>query len=300
MSLFIVYGNEPWIIERQKGRFKRLSSNEFGYAEFTSVPEAVLFLTAPNLFTDKLYACLEVDGIKDLTTKSFLTFAENIRDRKDQGLFVYVKKVKSDAKGLEKLKAAGALLMEYNKPKEKEKLMDCVNQICKEQNANFTEGAKFKLLEQLDYFNNESVTLITLENYIGQLKYLSSIVDETDIKNNVPDMREGQRFALATLIAKGLVQEALIEAERLKRENDFSGIGLMSLLYREYRIAYLLNSVGCSLREQKVYRSSLSDMDAERIVQGLNIITDLLMDAKTGVYDQSQAFDLCLSRLLAN
>lgn len=301
MGVVVIYGNEPWIMRRQKEAFKNKAEDlEFGYEEFTSPNDAANFLLTCNFFVERLYAYLRVDSVKEISGNDFLAFMSKIRDDNSKNLLIEVAKVKAkaDAKHVDALKKVALEVREFAKVTGMSVLKQNLDFICREQAANFTEGAKLKLLERLDYLHNEDVNLITVENYVGQLRYISSVVEEVDIINNVPDMVEGKRFLLASFIASGQVQRVLEEAGKLRLEQDFSAIALMGLLHREYRIAYLKN-LGFSCEEQKVRGSRLSEFSLERLVSGLNIISERIKDVKTGVYDQYAAFDLCLMQLLS-
>ena len=83
--------------------------------------------------------------------------------------------------------------------------------MCTEAGACFTEDALKALAQRLDYLGNEVVNLITVDNYINQLKYLSDVIDVSDVVNNVPDMREGKRFELARLLTDGNTERVLEE-----------------------------------------------------------------------------------------
>lgn len=297
--VIVVYGTEPWIIRRFKDEFKQKVENmDFGFGEFAEPIECVNFLMTCNILCNRLYATLKVDSTKSISDKGFLDFLKNIKEDSTKNLFIEITKTtKGSAKDLKAL-AEVADVRELNKVSDMETLKANLDFICQEQLANLTEGAKFSLLERLDYMHNEEVTLITLENYVSQLKYLSDVVDETDILNNVPDLVEGKRFMLASFIANGKKQAVMREAAKLRMEKDFNAIALMGLLHREYRIAYL-SSMGYGCKEQGVRANNLKNLSPEKLLEGANIIGERMRDVKTGVYTQEMAFDICLSQLMS-
>lgn len=301
MGVYVIYGNEQLFLRNQRIAFKTQSANpEFEYGEFTEPGAAISFLTTYNLFSDELYAYLKVDTLKEVTTKSFLEFMKSISQQKKHLLVEVAKvKTKTDLKNLNKFEGI-ACVKEYSKTKDKRLLKQYFDNICKAHGTSFTEEAREQMLQRLDYEHNDAVDLVTVDNYVGQLKYLSSEIDETDVKNNVPDLREGKRFALACLIADGKAAQVFEEADKLKREKDYSAIGLLSLLHREYRISYL-KKIGISTYEQKVYGGGnlAASMSEQRLLAGLNTISDFIRDIKLGVYDEVSAFDICLTQLLS-
>lgn len=296
--VYVVYGNEPYMVRLQKEKFKKMADSEFGYQECQTVLQAVEFLTGCNLFCEKCYAYLEVDSITELTKKTFLDFVAGIKDSKDRYLMVYIRKVKPDAKGFSKLSDAGCNLQGYNKLGRMDELLSQMKLLCEQHGAHFTDDALKCLAQRLDYLGNDVVNMITVDNYIDQLRYLSDVIDVSDVENNTPDMREGQRFALASMIAKGWTSQVMREIERLKRERDFSGMALMGLLHREYRIAYLNRCAGYSCGAQKVRCCNLQSMEADKLLAGINTISACMKDVKTGAYSDTEAFDLCVTKLL--
>jgi len=295
--IYIVYGNEPYMVKLQKERFKGRANSEFGYVEAENLLEAKNFLSGISLFADSLYAYVEVDSITSLTCKDFLSYVEEIRDKKDKNLFIYLRKVKSDAKGLQKLKEQGCYMQEYSKLSKYSELYSYLKKMSEEMGVSFKEDALMLFITQMDYFENEAVNMFVLKNQMDQLKYLGGIIDVEDVKEYVPDMREGKRFALAALIAKKESVKLWQEVARLKRNRDFSGMALMGLLHREYRIGYLLKGAGCSLSEQKVRICNVSTLEKEELAGGLQIITECMRDVKSGVYTDVEGFELCITRL---
>lgn len=296
--IYVVYGNEPYMIQLQKEKFKGRAGDELGYKECSDLLSAQSFLSGISLFSDTLYAYVEIDSITELSSKAFLAYAEDMKDKKDRNLLIYLRKVKSDAKGLVKLEAAGCYLHEYTKLANVSALTDYLKGMAQAIGANFTEESMRLFIERMDYLNNENVNMFTMKNQMEQLKYLSNVVDTSDILENVPDLREGKRFALASLIAKKEVVKVKTEVERLRRERDFNGMSLMGLLHREYRIGYLLKGANCSLSEQKVRFCNVTSLQEEELVSGLKTISEHMQFVKTGVYTDEEAFDLCITMLL--
>lgn len=296
--IYVFYGEEVFDIASQKQRFKD-SFEEMSYQEFTSVEEMMSYLYGESLFVDVLSCYLKVDSITALTTKNFLDFVDIMRDRKERQAFIYLSKVKTDAKGLTKLKDHSVTVVNCPKIANETALISRVKDMCKKQDACFTEDAIKELVARSDYLNkyNEDVNLFVLDNAISQLKYLSDEITKVDVENNFDDLRLGQRFKLASFIDKGDVSGVKREMERLEKEKDFKAIGLLSLLYREYRIAYLVKT-GFSLKDIRVNWVNIERMDLDRLIKGLNIISEILADIKTGVFDDKTAFELCLSKLL--
>lgn len=296
--IYVIYGNEPYMIRAQKERFKNQVGSEFGYEECDNLAASQAFLSGMNLFSDTLYAYVEVDSITELTTKSFLAYIGEVKDRKDRNLLIYLRKVKSDAKGLLKLKEAGCHTHEYAKIPSLPKLLTYLTEMAKAVGTSFTEESLRLFTERMDYLGNESVNLIMLENQMEQLKYLGEVIDTSDILEHVPDLREGKRFALAGMISKKEVSAVKEEVIRLKRERDFSGMALMGLLHREYRIGYLMKGADCSLSEQKVRFCNVTSLKKGELVSGLKTISEHMQFVKTGVYTDEEAFDLCITMLL--
>lgn len=298
--LYVIYGNEPYALSKQVTAYKaRNSENIYGFETCKTLADAVTFLTEFNVFCNDRAAYLEVDGISEISNKDSLYVMKKIQDLQDKKLLIYIRKVRSDAKGIAAIKETGCFIREYKKISNITDLMAQMKSMCAEAGACFTEDALKALAQRLDYLGNEVVNLITVDNYINQLKYLSDVVDVSDVVNNVPDMREGKRFELARLLTDGNTERVLEETCRLKCDPKFSGIELMGLLHREFRIAYLSGTVGIPASEQKIRFIGLKNLKKESVYLGLNIVTECMQLVKKGVYTDMEAFDLCITRLLA-
>ena len=298
MGCYVIYGNEPWAIRKQKENFKlRCENPVYGYQEFDAPYAAQSFLCTFNLFTDQLYATLCVPDTKMISSKDYLQFMSGLKENKSKYLLVIVDKVTEKDRGISKIKEV-ATVIPYSKITAKDKLLrQQVDYIVKQQDAVIEPAAVDMLLDRLDYSNHEETNLLTVENYIGQLKYLSDSITVDDVVRNTPDLREGKRFKIASMLAQGNIGQLLDEAERLKREKDFNAFGLLAILFKEYRVAYL-SKLGYSVREQGAFSNTMGNMPVEKIVQGMNIIGAKLRDIKTGVYSEEEAFDITLTELV--
>lgn len=294
--VYLMYGAEDFLLRRQKETFRQ-QAGEFGYGEFTDVYEAVTHLSTTNFFTDKLYAYLVVEKFKEILDKGALNAFADIAKENDKNLLIcyYGSPTAAELKKLAKYSDLMSIL-EYKKLKGAE-LKRAVDMLCKMQEANFTDQAKETLLSRLDYANNDSVTLVTVDNFIGQLKYLSPLVEKVDVENNVPDLTEGQRFKLSRMIVSGNSAAVIREADKLMAERDFSAIALLSLIFRDFRIAHLQNT-GFSLSEQGVRFANLGKLPDKVCVKCMNTITGHIRDIKSDVYDEHTVFKLCLTELL--
>jgi DNA polymerase III delta subunit len=294
--LYIIYGNEPWALKIQKERFRESCPNvEYGYGEGDSLAEAVSFLSSFNLMADSLRYCLSVDDTKSLTEKSALSFLEGLKEDNKKYLLIIIKKVTEKDRGLAKLKEF-SVVASYQKLSGNTAL-DKADEIARQQGAVFEQGALRALMERLDYKNREETNLLTVENYISQLKYISCPITLDDVERNVPDLREGKRFQLAALICSGNKAKLMEEAERLKAERDFSAFGILAILQKEYRVAYLAK-LGYSPREQGAFSNSFKSYSEEELVRGLSVIAEAIRSIKTGIYSEKQAFDVAIASLV--
>ncbi len=295
--LYIMYGAEEYMLRKQKRSFKE-SADMTAYKEFTETYAALNYLDTLTLFSNTLWAYLQIDKAKEVYAKDHIERFNSIAADQEKHLLIHITGNVSK-KELQTLKSAlqGAFIAGFEKYSASQ-LLEALSAICELENANFTDDAKAALIERLDYAGNDSVTLITMENYIDQLKYIADTVEKVDVENNVPDLRLGKRFELAKLISSGNTAAVMTEAERLERERGFSAMMLMGLLHREYRIAYLL-ALGYSLKDQAVSFSGLPHMQKDTAFGCLQIITERLRDIKTGVYEEKTAWRLCLTQLLS-
>lgn len=298
MGSFVIYGNEPWIMRRQKAGFKsKCNDPVYGYQEFDDIWDARDFLTAFNLFTDTVYAYLRVPDTKELAGKEYLKFLGELKNSTNKYLLVEVEKATEKDKGLAKIKEVATSVIAYPKITQAPMLWQQLDVILSEQNAKMDENAKKVLVDRLDYFHHEATNLITIENYISQLKYLGEWITVDDIVRNTPDLREAERFKLASFIAQGKVAKVLDEAARLKSERDFNVFGLLGILFKEYKVSYLAK-LGYSVKQQNVFMNNMKNLEVSELVEGMNIISQKLADVRTGVYSEEEAFDIALTELI--
>lgn len=298
MGSFVMYGDEPWIMRRQKERFKSCATDvTYGYKECLDIWDAKNFLLSYNFFADKLYAYVHVEDLKSVSSKEFLSFLDAIKN--DNAKFILIETDKA-AKAMEnKVKAVATSVNAYPKIQKKEILLKQVDVILSEQDAQMEGEAKSVLIDRLAYFDHTATNLITIENSISQLKYLSELITADDVERNTPDLREGKKFYLAGHIAKKDLKSVLLEAERLKRNAGFNAFEVLGILHKEYRVAYL-SLYGYSPNVQGVYSNSMKSLSEKQLVKGMNIISDKLRDIRTGIFTEDEAFQIALTELVGN
>lgn len=298
MGTVITYGSETYLLQKQKMMFKAMEGvMDCNLLETVNPSEAVEHLMSISFFSAKMYCYLKVESLKEIGDKSFISFLELIKSDNTKILLIEVEGVRKNDKNIKVLSELAQFRV-YEKYTSKADLATQVQKICAEKSVKMTPQALDVFLERTDYFRNDTVTLQTLANYIGQLQYLADEISEKQVCDVVPDLREAQRFALASYIVKGKRDLVFSEMRKLKAERDFSAIQLLSLLHREYRISYLAK-LGFTPKQQNVWKDSCSDLTKEELVYGLNVITERLSDIKNGIYSEEEAFELCIIQLLA-
>ena len=133
-------------------------------------------------------------------------------------MLIYIRKVRSDAKGIAAIKETGCFIREYKKISNITDLMAQMKKICVPKQEHALQKMLLKLLrKRLDYLGNEVVNLITVDNYINQLKYLSDVIDVSGCgKQCTGYEREGKRFELARLLTDGNTERVLEETMPIK------------------------------------------------------------------------------------
>ena len=129
--LYVIYGNEPYALSKQVTAYKtRYSDNIYGFETCKTLADAVTFLTEFNVFCNDRAAYLEVDGISEISNKDSLYVMKKIQDLQDKKLLIYIRKVRSDAKGIAAIKETGCFIREYKKISNilnEEKVLDKTN-----------------------------------------------------------------------------------------------------------------------------------------------------------------------------
>lgn len=294
----ICYGNEEYLKNEWKEKFLGLETDEMGKDVFFTLEDAYNFISTPSFFTTRKRAVCYVDDLKALDNNTFKRYVKDTRNKTAQGeLLIIIGDVKVGSKQFKDLSTTCQMLP-CLKLQNETKLLQKLSEILIRENANFTEGAKRLLLKRLDYLHNEEVTLLTISNYVGQLKYLSDIVDESDILQNVPDLQTGNQWNIAKILKSRDINALDAEMRKLDRGTDSNGFSLLGMLFREYRTAYKI-SLGYSLKDIGAYKPpTLQGIPDNILLHGMEIISDTQDKIRTGIFNEKSGIKFCLANLM--
>lgn len=93
------------------------------------------------------------------------------------------------------------------------------------------------LLQRLDY-DNEEVTLFTVQNWVRQLCFAEENITISGIETFLPEKIDAKIFSIFSFLMEGDKKSAFIHTFEALKEKESDAIGLLSLLLRNFRIAF--------------------------------------------------------------
>lgn len=121
-----------------------------------------------------------------------------------------------------------------------------------------------------------------------------------DVKKLVVNNESENVFSLIQLIMNQQYNEIYHQADLIMQGQSNNAINVLSLLLRNYRLAYKMRICNCSLKDIGVYGNSyVPQLSAEVCSKSMDIIDDAIRKIKTGYYQQEIALKVVLAKLCA-
>ena len=307
-SLLLLYGNEIYDIDRNKVSF--IQQGEKNGEETESFDndflEAYSYVNTPTFFSLKKRAIVVIDSLDVLKSDPVKEYLEEAKARTAAGFILLVYSKSIDAKKMKYLseleKEGGLMLLPCVKAKNAAVLKTRIEEFLAEDHVIFDPDALELFIDRLDYLKNEEINLVTYRNYICQLKYIAHerSVSVKDVEEIVPDLREGNQYALAKLIVTRNANAISKEIEKLLRTDDADVFTILGSLFREYRMAYKFNK-GFDLKVIKdkppYIKPTLSVLSISELLNGMSIISNCLASVRMGTMDEENALKFCIASL---
>lgn len=234
--IVLLCGNEPYLINH----YKR------AYAENLSFKEMNLFRTEE--FTQEVYELCQQYPIIDSKRVVYLTLDElKETDLLDEyfkspvvttDLIITAQNIDKRTKIYKKLQSMNSVL-EYNKLTEK-MLSSFILSIIKKNNGSITEKGFEKLVGRINYFRDDNCNLYTVKTYVEQLLYAGNAITPELVDMVIEKTIDEQIFVLSNyLVEKDSFH--LFELIDHLIQNKESPIGILSLLLRNFRLAYKIS-----------------------------------------------------------
>ena len=132
-----------------------------------------------------------------------------------------------------------------------------------------------------------------LENICSNKEITAAVVERA-----VVDRETENIFLLIRLISQGKNKELFHQADLIRRQNSGNIIGVLSLILRNYRIAYKLQICNCTLADLGVNpRTYIPKLSAEACSRAMNVLDNTISRIKTGFYSQDIGLTIALGKL---
>ena len=155
-----------------------------------------------------------------------------------------------------------------------------------------TRDAMTLFLKRENYLECEDITLYHLFSDIERLLSYNSDITAEVVKSLIIENVTENVFGIAKMICNS-------DITALQKQYDVisNPIGTLSALLREYRIAYKEKYFPAS--EIGVRYITLSDMPKEKLLQGMDIITEAIYGIKVGTLTEAYAFRYVINKLIS-
>lgn len=231
--IYLLTGNEPcltkkWLNDQKSKLFfadmnylqtEKLDTSHLEYCEVCPMMDAQKILVWE---CEKFSSTALVEQIiklaDDNDTLSFIVFEKKTDKR---GKFYKSMKQRNLVVSCEKL--GKAMLAAFVK-----------NEIEKNASTITPEVLNF-LLQRLDY-DNEEVTLFTVQNWVRQLCFAEENITVSGIETFIPEKIDAKIFSIFSFLIEGDKKNAFIHTFEALKESD--AIAVLSLILRNYRIAF--------------------------------------------------------------
>ena len=198
----IFYGNEPWLISKEKERIvSGLSLPEMNLLSFQMWGNDVLDALQTLPFIDeRRVVILDLEKPSSLDCKSFKAYLGNPSNTAD--LIIQLREADLRTKFCAELKKGGFITIR-DKFKDEISLINEIGSYLKEKEATMTKEALSLFLHRENYFELPEITFFTLANDLDTLISINKSISKEMVAQFIPDNATVNDFALAKLILSG-------------------------------------------------------------------------------------------------
>lgn len=287
----VVFGDEPYLVTANIKRMRQsisLSCPEMNYRRFSGFGEEVLDFIETVPFVDPVKLC-EVDVEKSAELVSMKDLL--IKDIPTCQLLVRLSKPDKRLKVMKELASAG-VLHEYKKISRKE-LVSFIIDKAKKGGKDITPEAAEEIAQR-GHYERPEVSLYFFENTVEDLCVLCpGDISLGEVRMHMADNEADNVFALAGYLNNrditGIQHQLPLILESVSRDSSKSVIGTLSLLLREYRVAYKAVICGGSLKDIGVNFVNIRSRNEKHLVRSMRILTDAIRGIQDGTVDEKDA-----------
>lgn len=292
MPKHLIFGNEPFLIDKMRNRLRsEVKTPEFNLLETDEFTDAeVRFLNQYPMFGDAKVLIFDARSMKDC--EQLIEYLETMSNDKVH-IYLFVKEVDRRTKTYKKFSKEE--VTEYKKVSH-EMLQKTILQYIKKKGCEIKSDAYNLFLQLINYESDETNlydVMHALENICSNKEISAEVVEKA-----VVDRETENIFLLISLISEGKNRELFHQADLIRRQNSGNIIGVLSLILRNYRIAYKMKVCSCTLAEVGVNaRTYIPKLSAESCSRAMDILDDTIAKIKTGFYSQDIGLTIALGKL---
>ena len=290
----IVYGDEPYGIDVKKRKIEEMIKMPSMNLAFFAGEFNLDVLNACNTFPfvdDKRGVFLDIDSLKALDNKLFRDYCESPADFTE--LLIIVKDVDQRTKLFKSFKEQG-LMFPCMKLKDLSEYKKVIAYELKKRNSSMLDDAAELFIKKMNYFNNDSVNLLNVVGYLDACSSISTTITKDIVDSVCPSFEEANIFLLTSLIKDRNATELYRQIKMIPAKDS---IGIMSLLLKDFRVAYKLKAFDESAVTTK--RTSFSSFPKELLCECMEILTEVISGVKKGTYTEDTALLTACARVMS-
>lgn len=294
----ILFGIEDYCLWYKKHQvIDPIQNPEFNLAEFDKFDEEVTdWCNTFPVLADRRACVINLQDLKALDTTVFMDYVKSPAAETD--VVIIITKVDKRLKLFKTLEKAETVeVEEHKKLNSVEGLQKMILIFLKNTGAQIKSDACEELIRRLNYFERDEVNLWTVKNAVQNLAMSSKEIDKALVETVIEDNEKENVFLLIDLLKKGNLA-GIAKQENLIMRAEGTTIGALSAMLREFRIAYKQKFLGAKPADMGVKFVSLNAWDAEKVMNGLETITDTIFMIKSGRLKPDRAISLACEKML--
>lgn len=284
----VYYGNEPYLIKIEKNRFmKEIKNPEMNLICSSVMSEEIIgYLNTYPIMDERRLAVLDIDSLAQIDNADFRSYMENPSDSSD--LFIMVRSLDMRTKFAKEL-ANKKLLHECKKLTDINSVVKYLLPVIKKAGGRITEAAMKEFLTRENYLEAD----INLLNVINDLKGLLTIDKDITlpmVKTYIRINEVQNCYALAKMIVNQDFADLKKQSELISGSDS---IGVLSLLMREYRIAWKLKVINGFQAKYAVFKN----LSQDTLFQGIDICQKAIDSVKNGTMPSDEVLKITFMKL---
>ena len=296
----LFYGNEPYVLQYEKKKVEQSCKETGRYPmEFEEWGEAAQLAASQVSFSGEKNMVFLMPK-KLGADEKLLKFLNSAADTCDMCIF---------AESVDRKTKVYKVLEKHHEIKKCDKLSAtalkkwAVQQL-KSKEFSITEDAYDLLIRRMNYLENPSCNLYTLQNILYQMGYAERTITKEVVADNVPETCEEKVFVLSSLLLKGDGERLFFVARHLLEDRE-EPIAMLSAILRTYRLAFKASlypeksSKDCTalIGVPAFQYSDACDIPSEKLLKSMEVIQTAVGNIKNG-YPKEDVFYTTLGKLL--